>query len=86
MINDRGRLYNDISTSISIDIGSGSPKKSYIVALRIKDVKLNEYNEVTHTGYFEIEKITLDNVRFYMSKNSIKLLRKTTISAIVKYD
>ena len=59
--------------SPTTNVDSGSPTKSDIVARRIKDFKLNEYNEVTHIGDFEIEKITLDNVQFYMSKNSIKL-------------
>ena len=51
--------------------------KDDIIVLKVKDIKLNENKEVTHFGTYEVDKVNLNNVRFFMSKNSIRLLRKT---------
>ena len=51
--------------------------KDEIVALRVKDVVLDKDNMVTRIGKFDIMKINLNNIRFFMSANNIKLKRET---------
>jgi len=51
--------------------------KDEIVALGVKDVVLDKDNMVTRIGKFDIIKINLNNIRFFMGANNIKLKRET---------
>jgi len=49
--------------------------KDEIVALRVKDVVLDKDNLVTRIAKFDISKVNLNNIRFFMGANNIKLKR-----------
>ena len=52
-------------------------QKEDVIILKIKDIVLDERKNVSHIGSYPIKRITLNNVRFFMSANSIKLNSKT---------
>ena len=56
---------------------TNTPQKEDIIILKIKDIVLDDRNNVSHIGLYPIKRITLNNVRFFMSANSIKLNSKT---------
>ena len=51
--------------------------KDEIVALRVKDFVLDKDNMVSRIGNFDITKINVNNIRFFMGANNIKLKRET---------
>ena len=62
---------------------STNVSKDDIVALRMKDVVLDKDNMVTRIGDFDITKINLNNIRFFMGANNIKLKRETKRAKLV---
>ena len=67
--------------NMSSDIGdvassTRTPQKEDII-LKIKDIVLGDRKNISHIGSYPIKRITLNNVRFFMSANSIKLNSKT---------
>ena len=54
---------------------STNVSKDDIIALRVKDIVLDKDNTVSRIGDFDITKI--NNIRFFMGANNIKLKRET---------
>ena len=51
--------------------------KDEIVTLRVKDVVVDKDHLVTRIGPFDIHKVNLNNIRFFVGANNIKLRRET---------
>ena len=56
---------------------STNVSKDDIIALRVKDVVLDKDNMVSRIGDFDIARVNLNNIRFFMGANNIKLKRET---------